>query len=70
MTDVNKMRRYIERTGVKFPSAYHLSMGEVTALRDINIYDALCLAFEYGRAKGFRYSAKVNTDSRAQLHIL
>lgn len=49
MTDIDKMRRYIERTGEKFPSTYHLSMGEL---------EAQALAFEYGRAKGFRYSRK------------
>lgn len=64
MTDANKMRRYIERTGVKFPSVYHLSMGELNTLREMSLFDALCLAFEYGRAKGFRYSQKnPNTHS-------
>ena len=59
MTDIDKMRRYIERTGEKFPSAYHLSMGELDSLKELGRLEALALAFEYGRAKGFRYSKKV-----------
>lgn len=58
MTDAEKMRRYIERTGVKFPSVYCMSMGELDAFRGMNIFDALALAFEYGRAKGYRYARK------------
>ena len=59
MNNVEKIRRYIERTGEKFPSAYHLSMGELEALKGMGKLEALALAFEYGRAKGFRYSKKV-----------
>lgn len=59
MTDADKMRRYIERTGEKFPSTYHLSMGELEAIKGMGRLEALVLAFEYGRAKGFRYSQKV-----------
>lgn len=55
MTNVEKMRRYIKRTGAKLPAAYGLSMGELDALRGMSIFDALSLAFEYGQAKGFRY---------------
>ena len=58
MTEADKMRRYIERTDVKFPSVYCMSIGELDALRGMNIFDALTLAFEYGRAKGVRYSRK------------
>lgn len=56
LTQREKMRRYIERTEAEFPKTYHMSMGELEALRSMDIYDALSLAFEYGRAKGFRYS--------------
>ena len=45
MNNVEKIRRYIERTGEKFPKSYDLNMGEL---------EALALAFEYGRAKGAR----------------
>ena len=59
MTEADKMRRYIERTGEKFPSTYHLSMGELEALKGMGRLEALALAFEYGRAKGFRDSKMV-----------
>lgn len=61
MTDIDKMRRYIERTGEKFPSAYHLSMGELEALKGMGTLEALVLAFEYGRAKGARCVRKETT---------
>ena len=41
-----------------FPNAYHMSMGELEALKEMGKLEALALAFEYGRAKGFRYSRK------------
>lgn len=56
MTGVEKMRRYIERTGAKFPTSYGMSMSELDALREMELLEALVLAFEYGQAKGFRYS--------------
>lgn len=58
MTGIEKMCRYIERTGVKFPVAYGMDIGELDSLRKMGIFEALVLAFEYGRAKGFRYSRK------------
>lgn len=58
MTDTEKIRRYIERTGVKFPAAYGMGMEELESLRGMGAFEALVLAFEYGRAKGFRYSRK------------
>lgn len=58
MTAEEKIKRYIERTGIKFPEAYQLSMEELEALRGMGTFESLALAFEYGRAKGFRYSRK------------
>ena len=61
MTAVEKIRRYIERTGVKFPAAYQMSVTEMLELRrmaDKAPIDALCLAFKYGQAKGARYAEK------------
>ena len=57
MTIQEKMHRYIERTGRKFPAAYHMSTPEMMDLYAMAVkasMDALCLAFEYGRAKGVR----------------
>ena len=59
MIGTKKILRYIERTGVKFPAAYDMNMGELESLRGMGTFEALALAFEYGRAKGFRYSRKV-----------
>lgn len=59
MTGADKIRRYIERTGVKFPVVYGMGMEELESLRGMGTFEALVLAFEYGRAKGFRYSKKV-----------
>lgn len=59
MSEIEKMRRHIERT--KFPkgkqTAYCICFGEiksvgVAAREDMAM--ALELAFEYGRAKGYR----------------
>ena len=58
MTTVEKIRRYIERTGAEFPKSYDLNMGELEALATMGRLEALALAFEYGRAKGTRYADK------------
>lgn len=58
MTTVEKIRRYIERTGAEFPKAYDMNMGELEALKGMDKLEALALAFEYGRAKGARYAEK------------
>lgn len=58
MTTIEKIHRYIERTGAEFPKAYDLNMGELEALKELGKLEALALAFEYGRAKAARYAAK------------
>ncbi|MBS6217153.1 MAG: hypothetical protein KH704_09545 [Clostridiales bacterium] len=59
MTCLEKMRRYIELTGVTYRDStpYQMDIAEMMALRDMvekTPMDALCHAFEYGRAKGVR----------------
>lgn len=61
MNNVEKIRRYIERTGEKFPKSYDLNMRELEALKDMGKLEALSLAFEYGRAKGARCVRKGST---------
>lgn len=61
MNDVEKIRRYIERTGEKFPKFYDLNMVELEALKNMGKLEALALAFEYGRAKGARCVRKGST---------
>ena len=59
MTCLEKMRRYIELTGVTYSDStpYQMNIAEMLELRALAEQapmDALCLAFEYGRAKGVR----------------
>lgn len=68
MTEMEKMRRYIERTGVKYSlaSPYNMTLEEMWELRrmeDIGV--AFSLAFDYGRAKGER-SARAEQKRRAR----
>lgn len=61
MTNIEKMRRYIELTGVTYSQStpYQMNMGEMMDLRalaETAPMDALCLAFDYGRAKGERHA--------------
>ena len=59
MTCLEKMRRYIELTRVTYSDStpYQMNIAEMLELRALvekTPMDALCLAFEYGRAKGVR----------------
>lgn len=61
MTNVEKMRRYIELTGVTYSQStpYQMNMEEMMDLRALAQtapMDALVLAFDYGRAKGERHA--------------
>lgn len=63
MNYIEKMRRYIELTGVEHSAGdpYQITLLDIAALRDMSKTDlcgALCLAFEYGRAKGERCAAR------------
>lgn len=59
MNEIEKIKRYIERTGVKYStgSPYQMDFADMSGLRHMagdDLIGALCLAFEYGRAKGER----------------
>lgn len=57
MNEIEKIQKYIDLTGVNYAggSPYQMNLGELFALcRMDDIGDAICLAFEYGRAKGER----------------
>lgn len=57
MTEIERINRYIERTGATYKdtSPYHMKIGEAFALaRASDNVRAVSLAFEYGRAKGYR----------------
>lgn len=58
MSEIEKIQRYIARSK-KFPmgTPYQMNLLEMFILADMstkNATDAVCLAFEYGRAKGYR----------------
>lgn len=58
------MFRYIEKTGMNYGKGtdrYQMNFGELTALmkffKSAGI-DAICLAFDYGMAKGYRAAGR------------
>lgn len=57
---IEKMRRYIERTNLEPNDKFYLALSELSALfqqgKDVEngLFDALGLAFDYGKAKGYR----------------
>lgn len=60
MSEIEKMKRYIERTNLKKGDRFYLDMVEAFALArqaqssiDISL-EAIALAFNYGKAKGYR----------------
>lgn len=60
MSRIEKMEKYIERTG-DLCTMYSLSIVEAQALVEIwkqNRIEAILLAFNYGRAKGYRAARK------------
>lgn len=59
MMEIEKMKRYIERTGMREDNhnRYAINVREVFALTHTGMdrpIDAIDLAFEYGKAKGYR----------------
>lgn len=59
MSEIEKMRRYIERTKMGRADNYCLVYGEAVELlhtvTDTNsLFEIIVLAFEYGKAKGYR----------------
>lgn len=68
MTEIEKIERYIELTGLdKLPKetrlAYDLKLYEIKELSALaengEGLDAICIAFKYGRAKGYRMAKAV-----------
>lgn len=69
MSEIEKMKRYIERTKMKDTGTgvYKMNLCEAFALaHEANepIVDMIALAFNYGKAKGYR-AAKAERRSRA-----
>ena len=69
MSEIEKIQRYIKRNK-KFPmgTPYQMNLLEMFSLADMSAEspaDAICLAFDYGRAKGYR-AAKAEQKKVAQ----
>lgn len=57
MNEIEKIQKYIQETDVTYQlgTPYQLKMGELCALHSMGDgLEAICLAFEYGLAKGER----------------
>lgn len=63
MSDIERIRNYVDKTNsqMKNRSAYDMRIGEIMALydaRESGWYNVLCLAFNFGMAKGYRMAKK------------
>lgn len=57
MSEIEKMKRYIERTKMGNTASYQMRLRETMELAHASAetpVDIVCLAFEYGMAKGYR----------------
>ena len=57
MTEIEKMKRYIKQTGLEKSKIenYSINSSQIIALHnDLDFFKALCMAFEYGQARGYR----------------
>ena len=61
---LERMRRYIDRTGFK-NEYYSMILSEVYALGELGAVEAAGLAFDYGRAKGWRAARKAAKPRQA-----
>ena len=61
MTEIEKMKRYIERTHVKDErdTSCMRSRQIKTILAETDLVEAIILAFDYGKAKGYRTAKAV-----------
>lgn len=67
MSEIEKMKRYIERTKMPKGNPYQMNMAEVLDLARATAetpFDIVYLAFNYGKAKGYR-AAKAEGRARA-----
>lgn len=64
MSEQERMQQYVQRAKIKNYQRYCMRFNELKALRELSESDicgALCLAFEYGAAKGYRAAKKAVT---------
>lgn len=62
MSTEEKMDAYIQKTKMRNTTRYELNLGEIQVMRNIllsgKMVEALKLAFNYGRAKGYRMAKR------------
>ncbi len=57
MSEIEKIQRYIDRTKMDKSRRYQMNITEMFELADaalVTPVDIICVAFDYGRAKGYR----------------
>ena len=55
MSEVEKIKRYIYKHGAPRDPHYDMSLKEALAVaHEVGGIDAVCMAFVYGKAKGYR----------------
>jgi len=54
MSEIEKIQRYIQKNGAPHNLWYTASLKEIFAIAEKPTIDAVVLAFNYGRAKGYR----------------
>lgn len=66
MSEIEKMQRYIERTHIKDErDAFCMRSRQIkTILAEAGLVEAIILAFDYGKAKGYR-AAKAERRAQA-----
>lgn len=69
MSDIERMKRYIRRTKIdpKSRDLYTLRLSDIAALHDMprfGLCDVICMAFDYGMAKGYRMAKKEDKERR------
>ena len=71
MSDLERMKGYIRRTKIdpKTRDLYSMRICDIVALHDMprfDLYDVICMAFDYGMAKGYRMAKKEDKERRLQ----
>lgn len=57
MSEIEQMKRYIERTKMDKNPGYQMNVREMIELANAALeapVDIVCIAFDYGQAKGYR----------------
>lgn len=61
MNEIDRMQKYIDATEIKNSSRYDISVSNINAIYEMaqgDFFKALCLIFQYGRARGYRAAEK------------